>query len=89
MGADAPEGVLGTSNYFFYYPETEANKAFVDNFKAAYDREPKVGALYGYITANFIAKAYEKAGCFDTEKFIDALEGMTMRARRASDHPCL
>jgi branched-chain amino acid transport system substrate-binding protein len=92
LGADAPEGVLGTSNYFFYYPETEANKAFVADFKAAYDRNPKVGALYGYITANFIAKAYEKAGSFDTEKFIDALEGMTIDSPvgpltiRAYDH---
>ncbi|MGA9477753.1 MAG: ABC transporter substrate-binding protein, partial [Desulfobacterales bacterium] len=55
-------------------------------------REPKVGALYGYITANFIAKAYEKAGSFDTEKFIDALEGMTIDSPvgpltiRAYDH---
>lgn len=92
LGADAPEGVLGTSNYFFYYPETDANKAFVADFKKAYDREPKVGALYGYITANFIAKAYEKAGKVDTEKLIDALEGMTIESPvgpltiRAYDH---
>jgi branched-chain amino acid transport system substrate-binding protein len=92
LGADAPEGVLGTSNYFFYYPETEANKDFVADFKAAYDRHPRVGALYGYITAKFIAQAYEKAGSFDTEKFIDALEGMTIDSPvgpltlRAYDH---
>jgi branched-chain amino acid transport system substrate-binding protein len=27
LGLDGPEGVIGTSNYFFYYPETEANQA--------------------------------------------------------------
>ena len=78
LGLDAPEGVLGTSNYFFYYPETPENKEFVKDFQQAFGRPPKVGALYGYITAAFIAKAYEKAGTIDTEKFIDALEGMTV-----------
>ncbi|MFH0730976.1 MAG: ABC transporter substrate-binding protein [Pseudomonadota bacterium] len=78
LGLDAPEGVLGTSNYFYYYPETPENKAFVKEFQQAFNRPPKVGALYGYITASFIAKAYEKAGSIDTEKFIDALEGMAV-----------
>ena len=78
LGLDAPEGVLGTSNYFFYYPDSPENKDFVKEFQQAFGRPPKVGALYGYITAAFIAKAYEKAGTIDTEKFIDALEGMTV-----------
>ena len=92
LGEDAPEGVLGTSNYYFYYPETPQNQAFVKDFKAAFDRPPKVGALYGYITATFIARAYEKAGEVDTEKFIDALEGMIVDSPvgpltlRAYDH---
>lgn len=92
LGLDAPEGVIGTSNYFFYYPDTPENKEFVKEFKAAFGREPKVGALYGYITAAFIAKAYEKAGAIDTEKFIDALEGLSVDSpigkltMRAFDH---
>ena len=92
LGLEAPEGVLGTSNYFFFYPKTPANDAFVAEFKNAYGRYPKVGALYGYITAHFIAAAYQKAGRIDTEKFIDALEGMTIDSPvgpltvRAFDH---
>ncbi|MBU1398913.1 MAG: amino acid ABC transporter substrate-binding protein, partial [Proteobacteria bacterium] len=45
-----------------------------------------------YITANFIAKAYEKAGEINTEKFINALEGMSIGSPigeltvRAFDH---
>jgi len=95
LGLDAPEGVLGTSNYFFYYPETPENKAFVDEFKTAFGRVPAVGALYGYMTANFIAKAYEKAGKVDTETFIDAIEGMTVDTpvgkvtMRAYDHQAM
>ena len=69
LGLDAPEGVIGTSNYYFYYPETPENKAFVDEFKKAYNRYPSFGSLIGWYTANFIAKAYEKAGKVDSEKF--------------------
>ncbi len=92
LGSNAPEGVMGTSNYHFYYPENPENETFVKEFQAAYKRYPKVGALYGYITATFIAKAYEKAGAVDTEKFIDAMEGMSLDSPvgkltlRAYDH---
>ena len=95
LGLDAPEGVMGTSNYFFYYPETPANKAFVDQFRAAYNRYPAVGAVYGFMAADFIKSGYEKAGKVDTEKFIDALEGMTVDTpvgkvtMRAYDHQAM
>jgi branched-chain amino acid transport system substrate-binding protein len=78
LGLDAPEGVLGTSNYFYFFPETDYNKRFVEEFMAAYGRYPKVGALYGYVTASFIAKGYEKAGVVDTEKLIDALKDLSI-----------
>jgi branched-chain amino acid transport system substrate-binding protein len=92
LGADAPEGVLGTSNYHFYYPDTPANKAFAKEFRDRYKREPGVGAVYGYITAHFIQQAFQKAGKVDKEKFVDALEGMTVASplgnvtMRAFDH---
>jgi len=92
LGKDAPEGVMGTMDYHFYYPETPEHKAFVDKFKEAYGEPPGFPAFHGYITAHFIAKAYKKAGSTDTEKFIDALEGMTIESpvgrleMRACDH---
>jgi len=92
LGLNAPEGVIGTSNYHFFYPDTPENKSFVQEFKDVYGRVPKVGALYGYITANFIIKGYEKAGKIDAEKLIDAIEGMTVDSPvgnltlRAYDH---
>jgi branched-chain amino acid transport system substrate-binding protein len=76
LGQDAPEKVIGTSNYHFYYPDTPKNKAFAKAFKDAYGRDPKVGALYGTLAAQFIAKALEKAGGMNREKFIDAIEGL-------------
>lgn len=92
LGLNAPEGVIGTSNYHSYYPATSENQAFVAEFEKAYGRTPAVGALYGYIAAKFIAKAYTKAGKFDTESFIDALEGLSVDSpvgkvtMRAEDH---
>ncbi len=78
LGMDAPEGVYGTANYLFYYPDTPANKAFVAEFKKLYGRYPKMTALYGYITAQFIARGFQKAGSMNKEKFIDAVEGMVL-----------
>jgi branched-chain amino acid transport system substrate-binding protein len=78
LGMDAPEGVYGTANYLFYYPDTPANKAFVAEFRKLYSRYPKMTALYGYITAQFIARGFQKAGSMNKEKFIDAVEGMVL-----------
>jgi branched-chain amino acid transport system substrate-binding protein len=92
LGLEAPEGVIGTSNYFFYYPESRANKAFVAEFQKAYNRLPAVGAVYGVLAARFIFGGYRNAGTFDTEKFIDAVEGMAVDSplgkvtMRAFDH---
>jgi branched-chain amino acid transport system substrate-binding protein len=95
LGQEAPEKVIGTSNYHFYYPDNPKNKAFAKAFRDAYKREPKVGALYGYITANFIAQGLAKTGKMDREKLIDALEGMKVDTpvgeveMRAFDHQAM
>jgi branched-chain amino acid transport system substrate-binding protein len=95
LGMDAAERVLGTSNYHFYYPDTPKNKAFAKAFKDAYGREPKVGALYGYLAGQFITKALQKAGKMDKEKFIDALGGLKVDSpigeieMRAFDHQAM
>jgi branched-chain amino acid transport system substrate-binding protein len=95
LGLEAPEGVIGTSNYFFYYPETPANKDFVSNFEKAYNRKPAVGAVYGMLAAKYIFGAYEKAGAVNTEKFIDNVEGMSVDSpigkvtMRAYDHQAM
>ena len=92
LGAQAPEGVMGTMDYHFYYPDTAANRAFVEAFEAAYGEPPGFPAFHGYITAYFIADAFKKAGALDKEKFIDALEGLKIDSpvgkleMRACDH---
>jgi branched-chain amino acid transport system substrate-binding protein len=80
LGAEAPEGVMGTMDYHFYYPDIAANREFVKKFKTAYGHLPGFPAFHGYITAYFIAEAFKKAGSLDKEKFIDALEGMKIES---------
>jgi len=76
LGAEAPEGVMGTMDYHFYYPDSASNREFVEKFKAAYGSPPGFPAFHGYNTANFIAEAFRLAGAVDKEKFVDALEGL-------------
>lgn len=78
LGMEAPQGVIGTSPYFFYYPDIPENKAFVENYRKKYGNYPSVASFCGYISGEFIAKAFEKAGAVDREKFVDALKGMTI-----------
>jgi len=78
QGQNAPEGVFGTANYLFYYPDSPVNKAFVEEFRKKYNRYPKIGALYGYVTAQFIAEGFTKAGKIDKEKLIKVIEGMAV-----------
>ncbi len=92
LGFEAPEGIMGSSSYHFYFPNTPENKAFTEEFRKTYKRYPGSTALYGYITGSFIVKAYRKAKSVNTEKFIDALEGLVIDSpigkleMRACDH---
>jgi branched-chain amino acid transport system substrate-binding protein len=92
LGAEAPEGVMGTMDYHFYHPDTPANRAFVKAFQDAYGTPPGFPAFHAYITAHFVANAFRKAGAIDKEKFIHALEGMVVDSpagkveMRACDH---
>ena len=92
LGAGVPEGFMGTTDYLFYHPDTPANKAFVKEYMGVYGNQPGFSAFHGYTTAYFIAEAYRKAGKVNKEKFIDALEGLTIDSpigkleMRACDH---
>jgi branched-chain amino acid transport system substrate-binding protein len=95
LGMNAPEGVMGTIDYHFYHPDLSDNRKFVNAYKAAYGNPPGFPAFQAYITAHFIAEAFRKAGSLDTEKFIDALEGLQIQSpagrieMRACDHQAI
>ncbi len=92
LGAEAPEGMWVSSNYAFYYPDTPANREFVAKYKAKTGDLPPSGAFFGYVATYFLAEAIKKAKTTDTEKVVDALEGLTIQSpiepltMRAYDH---
>ncbi len=92
LGADAQEGVYGTTSYLFYNPSIPANKAFVDAFRKAYGRYPGSGAFYGYVSVMFVSEGMKKTGVVDGAKLVAAMEGMRLSgpvgtvAMRPCDH---
>ncbi|MER3456006.1 MAG: amino acid ABC transporter substrate-binding protein [candidate division GAL15 bacterium] len=92
LGTAAPEGVFGTTDYLYYYPDTPANRKFVQDFQAAFGGPPGFPAFHGYITGHFIAEAFRRARSLDRERFVEALEGLRIQTpvgeveMRACDH---
>lgn len=92
LGLNAPEGVLGTMDYLFYYPEMSSHQKFVKEFQTRYKTPPGFPAFHAYVTAQFIAEGFRKAGKIDREAFINALEGLKVDTpvgrveMRACDH---
>jgi len=92
LGAESPEGMWVSSNYTFYHPDTPANRDFVAKYKARTGDLPPSGAAFGYTATYFLAGAIQKAKSTETEKVVDALEGLTVESvhgpltMRAYDH---
>ena len=88
---EAPEGWLVTG-YPWYDIETSAHKAFVDAYQQRWDDYPRIGSVVGYNTMLAIKAMLERAGSTDTEKMVDAMEGLSYESPtgpitfRAIDH---
>jgi branched-chain amino acid transport system substrate-binding protein len=89
---DAAIGVKNTSHWSKDL-DNEANKKFVADFQAEYDRLPSLYASQGYDTALLLMSAMEKADVSDTEAFQAALEEADFDSTRgkfsfaANHHP--
>jgi branched-chain amino acid transport system substrate-binding protein len=92
LGAESPEGMWVSSNYNFYYPDTPASREFAAKARTKVGDYPPSGVSYSYVSTHFLAEAMKKARTTDTEKVIDALEGLTIDTpmgpitMRAADH---
>ena len=92
LGAESPEGMWVSSNYTFYYPDSPANRDFVAKYKAKTGDLPPSGAAFAYTATQFLAAAIRKAKSTDTEKVVEAMEGITVDTVhgpltiRAADH---
>ncbi|HZG87173.1 urea ABC transporter substrate-binding protein [Paenibacillus sp.] len=81
IGPDVLAGHLTAWNYY-QTTETEANKKFVEAYKAAYgaDRVTSDPAEAGYIAVYLWAAAVEKAGTTDVDAVKAAAAGLTLEA---------
>jgi len=62
--------------------DNPANAAFVESFKAKYDRLPSLYASQGFDTANLLISAMEKADVSDADAFREALRAADFASTR-------
>lgn len=91
LKGEAPEDWLVTG-YPWYDIETPVHKKFVAAYQAMYNDYPRIGSVVGYNTMLAAAAGIRKAGSTDTEKLVDAFEGLSFESPtgpitfRALDH---
>jgi branched-chain amino acid transport system substrate-binding protein len=78
MGKEMPDGIIGTSEYDMEYcPE---KYPLAKKLQQRYDQDYKdlnyANVATGYNATLFLVSAVKKAGSTDTEKIVDALEGL-------------
>lgn len=77
VAPDVFEGIIGGANYYWALESTVPSaKAFNDAYKAAYGSLPTDYGAYGFTGVSALLLAMAKAGGTDTDKVIEALEGL-------------
>lgn len=77
-GEPYPKGALATCRYPFWAIEDRRSKAFVEKHNKKVGFSPSYGAMNQYVIIYALKAAIEKVGAVDTEKIINALEGMVL-----------
>ncbi|HEY9215087.1 MAG TPA: ABC transporter substrate-binding protein [Ancylobacter sp.] len=91
LKGEAPVGWVATG-YPWYNIPTPEHQAFLDAYTSKYSDHPRLGSIVGYTTIKSIAAGVKKAGGTDTEKLVEAFEGLEVVgpfgpfSYRASDH---
>ena len=76
LGDEAPEGWYVTGFPWYGFEDGTPGKTFVDAYVEATGETPKIGSLVGYMTAQSIAAAINKAGATDTASLVAAFEDL-------------
>ena len=76
LKGEAPVGWLVTG-YPWYAIKTKAHTKFLKAYEAKYKTYPRTGSVVGYEMMMAIAHMLKKAKSTDTEKMVDAMEGLT------------
>lgn len=87
LGADLPLGLVLSARHHNNWPETQANKEYVEKFHKRTGRYPTYAAEGAYAGILAIAQAVEKVGNpNDTEALVKALEGMKIKLPEDPDN---
>ena len=76
---EAPVGWLVTG-YPWYDIKTPEHQAFVDAYRKKFDDYPRMGSMVGYNTLKAVASMLARAKSTDTEKMVDAMEGLSFKS---------
>ena len=76
LKAEAPEGWLVTG-YPWYDIKTPAHSKFVEAYQKKFNDYPRTGSIVGYNAMYSVYHVLKKAGSTDTEKLVDAMEGLS------------
>lgn len=81
LGSNPPEGLILSARHHVNWPQTDANKRFVDGFHQLSGRYPSYSAQGAYAGIHVIAKAIVRAGgdVADTEAMVQALKGLEIQ----------
>lgn len=77
LGEETPEGWTVTGYPWYDLPDGPG-KEFVDAYMARWDESPKLGSLVGYMAAQSVAAAIEKAGSTESDAIRAAFEGLKL-----------
>ncbi len=76
---EAPEGWLVTG-YPWYDIKTPAHDKFLAAYQNKFDATPRNGSVVGYNVMMTVAHMLKKSGSTDTEKMVDAMEGLAFES---------
>tara|TARA_Y100001936_G_C16094323_1_gene690360 strand:- start:9967 stop:11172 length:1206 start_codon:yes stop_codon:yes gene_type:complete len=77
LKGEAPEGWIVTG-YPWYAITDPAHKAFVAAYQKKWNDYPRIGSIVGYNAMLSVAAVIKKAGSTDTEKMVNAMEGLNL-----------
>ena len=72
---ETPEGWIVTG-YPWDQVNTPGHSKFRDDYRKKFNDYPRLGSVVGYDTVNSIINMLRKSGSTDTEKMVDAMEGL-------------
>jgi len=70
LGNEAPVGWYSANGYPLDKIQDQANKAFVESFRATYHQDPDLASLYGYDAVKILAQAISETGSDDPDKVV-------------------